>query len=267
MKQLNTTYGPWALITGASSGIGETFARALAARGLNLVLAARRNERLRRLAAELEAAHSIETRLATVDLSRPDFFEHIAPVVAPLEVGLLVNNAGFALTGPFVGGDLAHHEKLLDVNCRAPLVLTHHLAGQMASRGRGGIINVASLAGFLPMPAWSSYAASKAFLLHFSEGLSHELSASGVAVLALCPGATKTEFAGVAGITHGGMAREEVVSAALRGLGRKACVIPGRRNWLVAFLTRLVSRRKLTRIGAAIVNGMRPGRDRSPRKS
>jgi short-subunit dehydrogenase len=257
MGKWTTKYGPWALITGASSGIGEAFARDLAARGMNVILAARRGERLERLASELEAAHSIETRAVAVDLSQPNFFERLSPVVTSLEVGLLINSAGFALTGPFLASHLGCQTNLLDVNCRAPLVLCHHLGNLMSARGRGGIINIASLAGFLPMPMWSNYAASKAFLLHFSEGLAHELGASGVDVLALSPGATETEFAQVAGITHRGMACEDVVSAALSALGRRACVVPGRRNRLVAFLTRLISRRRRASVGASIVSKMR----------
>jgi hypothetical protein len=126
------------------------------------------------------------------------------------------------------------------------------------SRGCGGVINVASLAGFLPMPGWANYAASKAYLLSLSEALAHEWRARGVDVLALCPGATATEFANVAGIEHAGMAVELVVAEALAALGRRDVVVTGGRNRLVAALTRLLPRRRRTAVGAKVVASMRP---------
>jgi len=248
-------YGPWAIITGASSGIGEEFAKQLAARKMNLVLVARRKEKLELLSRELIKAHGIEVKIVFADLSNPDFLEKIQSVASSLEIGLLVNNAGFALTGEFLGHTLEEELSLLNVNCRAPLMLAHTFGKKMAQRGNGGIINVASASAFLPMPFWTNYAASKAYLLHFSEGLGYELRKKGVDVLALCPGSTRTEFSKVAGTTSGGMEPNQVVELGLKKLGKQPVAIAGFSNKIISFISRFFSRKLLTKIGAGVVQG------------
>lgn len=249
-------YGQWALVTGASSGIGEAFARQLAALGLDLILVARRKDRLTRLAGELSDRHGVTVRAAPADLTEPDFLEQIQALADPLEIGLLVNNAGAALTGEFLAHELEDELSLLYLNCRAPLVLSHFYGRQMAERQRGGIINVASASGFLPMPYWTHYGATKAFDLHFSEGLAVELAASNVDVLALCPGGTHTEFSEVAGTEAGGMDPAHVVAVALAKLGRAPVAIPGLRNRVSVLALRAMPRRTLARLGASVVRGM-----------
>src|SRR5262249_32002855 len=152
MKDFVERFGPWALVTGASSGIGEAFARRLAESGVNLVLVARREDRLRKLADDLRSQHSVSTRVVPVDLSRDDFLPAIEQATADVQVGLLVNNAGIATTGNFLDHDLGSELALLHVNSRAPLILTHHFGRSMRQRGRGGIIFVASTLAFAGVP-------------------------------------------------------------------------------------------------------------------
>jgi len=240
MKSFRDKYGPWALITGASAGIGAEFARQLSAKGINLILVARRKERLEELAAELKDRNNIEVKTIAVDLSRPDFMSSVRSTVQTLEVGLLVNNAGFGLVGPFLQNDLERELEMLNVNCRAPLILTHVLGKEMVKRKRGGIIIVSSTSGFLATPFMTHYAATKAFDLSLGEGLWYELKEHGVDVMALCPGGTSTEFHQIAGI-RGVMAMpvELVVTQALKSLGKKASLINGWRNRVKVFLIRL----------------------------
>lgn len=240
-------YGPWALITGASSGIGEEFARQLAARGFSLVLAARRKERLDRLAGSLARAHAIEARVIAVDLERRDFLPQIERAAQGVEVGLLVNNAGFGSKGRFLDGDIERELAMLDVNCRASLILAHAYGRKMAARRRGGIIFTSSTAAFQGTPFTSHYAATKGWGLQLAEGLACELRDEGVDVLALCPGPTDTEGPRRTGVDPAWvpgkmMSTGPVVAAALEGLGKKSVVIPGLVNRLGYAAVRLASR-------------------------
>jgi short-subunit dehydrogenase len=182
-----------ALVTGATSGIGHAFCRELAERGNNLVIVARHRARLENVSDELRARYSIHVEILAADLSKRAQLRRVADRVADHErpIDLLVNNAGFAMSKSFLKGDLADEEAMLDVLCRAVLVLSHAGALSMKERGRGHIINVSSVAGFLPM---GTYSASKAWCTTFTEALAHELAGSGVSATALCPGFTRTEF-------------------------------------------------------------------------
>ena len=240
-------YGPWALVTGASSGIGEEFARQLAARGLSLVLAARRQERLEVLARGLTRDHGVEVRVVAVDLARRDFLPAIEEAVQDVEVGLLVNNAGFGDKGRFLDSDLEKQLEMLDVNCRASLVLAHAFGRRMAARHRGGIIFTSSTAAFQGTPYTSHYAATKGWGLQLAEGLACELRGEGIDVLALCPGPTDTEGPRRTGVDPAKipvkmMATAPVVASALKGLGKKAIVIPGVVNRLGYAAVRLTPR-------------------------
>jgi hypothetical protein len=246
MPSFQERYGPWALITGASSGIGAEFARQLAAHRLNLVLVARRHDRLEHLALQLSERHNIRTRTIVADLSQPDFMSSIRPTTDHLEIGLLVNNAGFGLTGGLLDNDLEKELSLLNVNCRAPLILAHEFGRKMAERNRGGIIFLASMMGYMSAPLWANYAASKAYSLFLGEAMWAELRKQGVDVLALCPGATRTEFARVAGVREFrgiGMSVAPVVSLALRKLGKKPSVIAGWQNRALCLLTKFMPKR------------------------
>ena len=250
MKSLINKYGKWALITGASSGIGAEFAVQLAALKFNLVLVARRTDKLEKLSAELIAKNNIETLVIPLDLSKPDFLETIKQQTNHLDIGLLINNAGFAITGSFLNDQLANQLSLLDVNCKAPLILSHYFGNKMLLKGSGGIINIASTAAFLPLPFWSNYAASKAYLLSFSEGIWHELKNAGIDVLAVCPGPTQTEFADTAKVNLGGMTAKEVVDCSLKNIGKNSSVIVGFANQFSTFFLRFFSRKLLIKFGA-----------------
>jgi short-subunit dehydrogenase len=236
-------YGPWALVTGASAGIGAEFSRQLAAMGLNLILVARRRERIEELAGRLESTCKIQVRTIMADLSQPDFLPLILSRTELIDVGLLVNNAGFGIAGKFLEHDVKNELALLDVNCRAPLILTHAFGRQMTQRKRGGIIFVSSVSGYIATPYESSYAASKVYELFLAESLRYELGKEGVDVLALCPGSTDTEFHEIAGSRPvAAMAVEPVVRLALRKLGKTSVAIPGWHNRLLVYLLKFTPR-------------------------
>src|SRR5262245_25400358 len=195
---LRERYGEWALVTGASAGIGVEFARAFAREGVSCVLSARREDRLRELAAELEKDHQVATRVVPVDLAAPDGADRLASAVADLDLAILVNNAGFGLAGRFDRCDPKRLREMLQVNCMAPVALTALALPRMLERGRGAVIITGSVAGRQALPLHGVYAATKAFDLLFGEALSVELREHGIDVLVLEPGPTETEFQQVA---------------------------------------------------------------------
>lgn len=248
------------LVTGASSGIGACFARALRARGHKLILVARRAERLEALSRELggaDAATVIPVDLA--DSAGPAFLQSRIDALG-LSVDLLVNNAGTGDTGPFVEEPLERLRTMIDLNARALVEVTHRLLPAMLARHRGGVINVASNAAFQPVPYLNVYAATKSLVLSFTEALAVELRHSGVTVQALCPGLTETEFFEVARTGERllvnrlpRMTPEAVVSASLRGLDRrKLRVIPGFPDRALAALVRMAPRGLASRVAAQL---------------
>ena len=251
MSAFRERYGPWALVAGASAGLGEAFSRQLAARGLNLLLLARRREPLERLESSLRAAHGVDVRVATVDLAQGDLPAVVEELASGLEVGLLVYNAAHSVIGPFVDRPLQEHLRVLEVNCRGPVVLSHLLGSAMARRGRGGIVLMTSLSGSQGNPWLATYAASKAFNLVLGEGLWAELGARGVDVVACRAGATRT-----AGFEASHPKRtvplqeaEEVAVQALAALGHGPSVVTGGLNRLASFaFGRLFPRRVSIRI-------------------
>jgi short-subunit dehydrogenase len=182
-----------ALVTGATAGIGYAFCRELADRGHDLVIVARDRARLENVSDELRAKHSINVQILAADLSKRPALQRVAKRLADRDrpIDLLVNNAGFGMSKSFLKGDLDDEVAMLDVLCRAVLVLSHAGALSMKDRGRGAIINVSSIAGFVPT---GTYSASKAWVTSFTETLAHELAGSGVSATALCPGFTHTEM-------------------------------------------------------------------------
>jgi short-subunit dehydrogenase len=237
MKRLRDRYGPWALVAGASAGLGEAFARRLAGEGFNLILMARRRDALEQLAADLISNHAIQVRIDAGDLGRHDLGATVERLTANLELGLLVYNAAHSVQGPFVDEPLADHLQVIDVNIRGPLVLSHLLGSAMARRGRGGIVLMTSIAGSQGGPLLTSYAASKAFNLVLAEGLWSELRARGVDVVACRAGATRTP--GYAASNPKAsvpmMEPEPVVASALGALGHGPSVVPGALNKIAAF--------------------------------
>jgi len=228
-------YGDWALITGASAGIGAEFARALAREGMSCVLTARRRERLDTLARELGDAYGIDTRVVPLDLSAPDGAQRLVDAVADLDIALVIANAGYGLAGRFITQDSHRLQEMVQLNCTAPAVLASRLVPRLVARGRGGLIIVSSTAGHQPLPLNAVYSATKGFDLLLGEALWAELQGSGVDVLVLQPGPTATEFQEVAGESaHAGEPAAQVVGIALNALGRQPSVISGWVNWLRA---------------------------------
>lgn len=232
---LNAHYGGWALVTGASSGIGMALAREIAADGMKVVLSARREDRLIALAAELEGVFGIETRVVVADLSERAGQTALLEAVSDLEIGLLVNNAGRGLVGRFDLLDGDQLRRLVSVHCEAPVVLTHALVQGMRERGRGGVLFTGSVAGRQPLPLHAVYSATKAFDQFLAEALWGELRASNIDVVVLEPGSTETEFQQVAGeIAHAGQRAEDVARLGLAALGQQPSVIAGWFNWIRA---------------------------------
>jgi hypothetical protein len=250
-------YGPWALVAGASEGIGAAFAEELARRGLHLVLVARRADVLEQLASLLRRSSGVEVRTASIDLASPALLDEARRVTADLEVGLLVYNAALSLIGPFLEQPLEDKLRVIDVNCRGPLILADELGRAMVRRGRGGIILMSSLAGAHGTPFVSTYAATKAFNLVLAESLWDELRERGVDVLACRAGATRTPAyersrpaSGMAPLMDPG----PVAVQALDALGTTPSMVPGLANELAAFfMGRVLPRRAAVRtIGRAM---------------
>lgn len=245
----------WALITGASSGIGAEFARRLAARGMHLVLTARRKELLENLATELHTAHGTKCEIILLDLGQPDQAKELYAEVARrnIRVDLLINNAGFGHVAQILETDPDRIHEMLMLNVVALSDLTYLYLPEMMQRGEGGIINVSSVAAFQPVAYMSAYAASKAFVLHFSEALWAEAWDYGVTVLALCPGTTRTDFFDVAGVNgwlNGRRAQtvQDVVKTSLKALERrKQYVVSGWGNYFLTLLVRIANRRTVVR--------------------
>jgi short-subunit dehydrogenase len=254
-EALKKRYGDWALVTGASVGIGAEFARALAAEGLSLVLTARREDKLRGLADELEKAHSISTRIVAADLGQSDGADAVVDAVRDLEISVLVNNAGAGYAGRFDKQDPERLRSMVTLNCAAPVVLTSRLVPGMVERGRGAVVIVGSVAGRQPLPLHGVYSATKAFDLLLGESLAVELRDQGIDVVVLEPGSTETEFQQVAGeIAHPGESAEKVVRVALDALGRQPSVVSGAFNWLRAnAATRLFPRALVAHIARDVV--------------
>jgi hypothetical protein len=257
----------FALVTGASSGLGLEFARQLAARGANLILAARSIDKLEATARELAAVHGVDARALRADLAAPGGAEALCAAVGELGVFVahLVNNAGFGTAGPFLRAE--RQGEMVRLNCEALTVLSQHFLREMAERRCGGVIHVASIAGFQPTPYMATYAASKAYVLTLSVALSEELRGRGVRVLALCPGPVPTGFQGVAGTAIRGpmkvasLTAEETVFRALDAYedGRAVCV-PGTVNRVSAVSARLLPLGLISRVAAAVMR--RSGRAR-----
>ncbi|MGB3770535.1 MAG: SDR family oxidoreductase [Rhodococcus sp. (in: high G+C Gram-positive bacteria)] len=249
-----------ALVTGASSGIGAEFARALASRGSDLVLVARREDRLMTLADDLEATHGVRCRTVPLDLSEAASGRRLRDLV-PENIDLVVNNAGFAVQGPFADGDPDDFERLVAVDIRAVVDICSAFLPDMIARRDGTIINVASTTAFQPVPTLAVYAAAKAFVLRFSQSLWYEAAQHGVRVFALNPGPTHTEFFDVIGesatATGTYQTPDDVVATAMRALdGRNTAphVVSGRRNTVQATLASIVPARVLLPVLARMLH-------------
>src|SRR5260370_817284 len=247
----------WALVTGASAGIGVALAEELAAGGTHLVLTARRKERLDELARGLAVKHKVKTEVFAADLADPSAPEKIfAFTKEKIQIDLLINNAGFGQYGEFPTTEKQRLLDMVQVNCHAVVHLTRLYLPQMLARRRGDVLILASTASFQAVPYISTYAATKAFDLLFAEGLAEEMKRYGIRVCALCPGSTESEFHVVAGqekFVRKAETAEKVARTGLRALAAgKSYVISGLGNYLGAHGERLVPRRFVTKIAAGM---------------
>lgn len=252
-------YGGWALVTGASSGIGREFARAIASCGMDCILVARRADRLEELRYELESQHGVTCRSVACDLAAAGAVEKLVQQIGDTPIGLLVNNAGFGHSGEFADRDPRRLDDMVLLNCLTPVKLTRAFLPAMVERGKGGIVMVASLLAFVPCPYDAVYGATKAFDLSLGEALWAELRGSGVDVVTLCPGPTKTEFFEVDGLKRAQAKRMEAFAStpeamarlALGRLGAKPTTAPFL-SWLTSFSTRFAPRRLVALVSAAV---------------
>ncbi|WP_407944316.1 SDR family NAD(P)-dependent oxidoreductase [Paenibacillus durus] len=254
--------GKWSLVTGASSGIGEQFARQLAKQGSHLVLVARSKSKLEELASELRKRYGIKAEVIPLDLAKEgapsELYQQCR--LLKVEIELLVNNAGFATHGLFeqVSGERQHEEVMLNVT--AVVDMTHLFLPDMLRKSSGAVINVASTAGFQPLPYMAVYGATKAFVLSFTQALYWENRDRGVKFFALCPGSTDTSFFNVVGAEEASVGKkdtpERVVEIALRALKEgKLYVVPGMQNYMGAQLSRFITRKQGLRL---VGNMLRP---------
>lgn len=248
--------GTFALVSGASSGLGEEFARQLAHRGCNLVLTGRSREKLETLASDLARINGVATRVVTCDLAQPGGAEQLALIVDDLGVTIdhLVNNAGFGSAGSFAESDAVRQTSMVRVNCEAVVCLSGHFLPGMVARNRGGIINIASTAAHQPTPYMATYGASKAFVVSFSAALASELEKTDVRVLACCPGPVPTGFQAAAGIPEGSVLKfaklepNAVVQRTLEAYAAGRVVyVPGKVNAMQTTLSKLLPRAVVVR--------------------
>lgn len=265
MSRLLERYGPWAVVTGASDGIGREIARGLAAAGLHLVLVARRAGALTELADSLTSLHRIETLVIAEDLGAPGACDRVAAQTRDLDVGLLVAAAGFGTSGPFLATPIADELAMIDVNCRAVAELCHHFGGRFARQQRGGLILMSSLLAFQGVPRAANYAATKAYVQSLAEGLRAELAPQGVDVLASAPGPIHTGFARRAAMQMSMGQRPAVVArATLRALGRRSVVRPGWLSKLLEASLMFLPRWGRVRVMALVIRGMTRHRLNAP---
>lgn len=259
-------FGPWALIAGASQGLGAEYAAQLAAMGFNLVLVARTAGRLASLTDNLSARFGIQALPVPADLSRPDAVDEIVRQVADREIGLLICNAAYSVVGEFFETSLEEHLKEIDTNCRTPLILVYTFGQLMRARQRGGIILMSSLSSSQGSPLVANYAATKAFSLVLGEGLWDELSRAGVAALVCTPSSISTPgYLASLPARKGKNAMQptsprQVAVETLAALGKQSSVIPGWPNRLAAFMMRrLLPRQTAIRLMGRVLRGMYAG--------
>ncbi|MBO0932879.1 SDR family NAD(P)-dependent oxidoreductase [Fibrella aquatilis] len=226
--RLKTKYGPWAVVTGASSGIGLELAERLAESGLNLIVSARRGDQLTILATRLTNTYGVAVKPVAADLGQQNAVDLLIKASDGLNIGLLVASAGFGTSGNFLKADLAQEVAMLRVNCEALLMLTHHFSRQFAAQRRGGIILMSSMVGFQGVPFAAHYAATKAYVQSLAEALAVELKPQGIDVLAAAPGPVESSFGQRANMQMSmSLTPAQVGTPILKALGRQATVLPG----------------------------------------
>jgi hypothetical protein len=257
MRRDITQYGEWAVVTGASDGIGRAFARELASRGVHVVLVARREARLRELAEQLEAAHGVRAMVLPADLGEREGVDALLEGTRGLDVGVYVASAGFGTSGAFLSSPVDAELNMIDVNCRAVAETTHHFGRAFVARGRGAIVLLSSLVGFQGVENAANYAATKAYIQSLAEGLGQELAGTGVDVLAVAPGPIGSGFAARANMSMSNPPGPEVVPPpALAALGRWRTVRPGFLSKLLEYSLKLLPRWGRVRVMGLVMGGM-----------
>ncbi|MDQ4504635.1 SDR family oxidoreductase [Sinomonas sp. ASV322] len=255
--------GTTALITGASSGLGAEYATQLAARGADVVLVARREDRLKELAARIRRDHGVTATVIAVDLLRQDAATALRQELDSrgIRIQVLINNAGFGLHSDFIDADEARTAEMLQLNIATLVSLTRAFLPDLVRAGSGAVVNIASTGAFQPCPTMAVYGATKAFVLNFTEAVAYETRESGVRVLAVCPGATSTEFREVSGLhadreERGSQTPAQVVRATLRALdrGQRGSIVSGARNTVLAKLAGVLPRPVVTAVAARVLS-------------
>ena len=264
MSDFARKFGPWAVVTGASSGIGRAIARELAARHLNIVAIARRATLLADVKRDLEATYDVAVEPLPLDLTAPDAIARIIRATQDKEIGLVVPAAGATSAGAFVDSAPQHNAMIAHLNMIAPMELVRAFSGDMVKRRRGGVLLVSSLFGYQGVPYFAHYAATKAYILVFGEALSHELGKHRIAVTVLSPGLTNTDMPASLPVDFSKLpmpyqSAEQVAKAGVRALGRRTSVVPGFINKFFAWQNRIVPRRTpVWLFGTLIQRALRP---------
>jgi uncharacterized protein len=257
MQRLWQRYGPWAVVTGASDGIGREMAVHLAQAGFNLVLAARRKDMLRGLATELQRPHGISHRVVAADLGQTAGVLALVQATEDLDAGLLIAAAGFGTSGDFIEAGLANELAMIDLNCRSVAALCHVFGNRFAQRRRGGIVLMSSIVGFQGVPRAANYAATKAYVQSLAEGLRFELAPRGVDVLACAPGPVRSGFAARASMVMGfAQTPRDIAAPTLLALSRGGTVRPGWLAKALEFSLKLLPRWGRVRMMKLIMAGM-----------
>jgi short-subunit dehydrogenase len=256
-KNFLNKYGPWAVVTGASDGIGYAFAEQLAERGLNLVLVARRAPQLHQLADEIRTRYGVQALIIVADLSTLEGRAEVESATKHIDVGLLVASAGYGTSGPLLQADLRQERNMLDLNCFAVLDQCVHFGNRFSQRGGGGIILLASLVGWQGVPHTAHYAATKAYVQSIAEAMRIELKPKNVDVLASAPGPVHSGFAARANMVMGAAVLPEIVAReSLNALGKHGTVIPGRLSKLLTYSLLPLPRPLRSLILAQVMGGM-----------
>jgi uncharacterized protein len=255
--RLKTKYGEWAVITGASSGIGLELATQLASAGFNLILIARHLEKLQEVENRLKANTTIEIKILNVDVSETEGIDQIIEATKGLKVGLLIASAGYGTSGNFIDSSLHSEINMLRVNCEALLSLTHYFGQQFAIQNHGGIILMSSMVAFQGTPYSANYAATKAYVQTLAEGIAVELKSKGIDILAAAPGPVESGFSKRANMKMSmSLKPSQVGVPILKALGRKTTVLPGFLTKLLVYSLRTVPRWGKVKIMEKVMGGM-----------
>jgi hypothetical protein len=256
-NRLKTKYGTWAVVTGASSGIGLELAERLAEADFNLLINARKKAELETISQNFATKYGVQCRVIAADMSDTEGVESVKKAAEGLDVGLFVASAGFGTSGQFIGNDITNEVNMLRVNCEAVLILTHHFSRLFVQKKRGGIILLSSLVSFQGVPNAANYAATKAFIQSLAEGLYHELKPHNVDILTAAPGPVSSGFGNRADmIMNGAATTQQIGIPILKALGRKNTVLPGFLSKFLTYSLRTVPRWGKVLIMQKVMGGM-----------